>query len=46
MAEVLYCKRGLTGPKMELHIAPEGLTLVGRAGNGSTEYAPLPTYRG
>lgn len=28
------------GPKMELHIAPEGLTLVGRSGN-SAEYAPL-----
>lgn len=40
MAEVLYCKKGLMGPKIELHIAPEGLTLVGRSGD-SAEYAPL-----
>ena len=46
MAEVLYCKRGLMGPKMELHIAPEGLTLVGRAGTGSTEYASLADVAG
>lgn len=41
MAEILYCKQGLTGPKLELHIAPEGLTLVGRTGQGSTDFVPL-----
>jgi type II secretory ATPase GspE/PulE/Tfp pilus assembly ATPase PilB-like protein len=46
MAEVLYCKQGLTGPKLELHIAPEGLTLVGRSGRNSTEYAPLADITG
>ena len=46
MAEVLYCKRGIVGPRMELHIAPEGLTLVGRTGSGSTEYAPLTDITG
>jgi len=46
MAEVLYCKQGLMGRKLELHIAPEGLTLVGRSGAGSAEYAPLSDVRG
>jgi len=46
MAEVLYCKQGLMGSKMELHIAPEGLTLVGRSGRSSTEYAPLADVTG
>ncbi len=41
MADILYCKQGLRGPKMELHIAPEGLTLVGRTASGSTEYVAL-----
>lgn len=41
MAEVLYHKTGLFGRGVELHIAPEGLTLVGRAGPESAEFAPL-----
>ena len=41
MPEVLYYKSGLFGRRTELHIAPEGLTLVGRAGPGSVEYAPI-----
>lgn len=41
MAEILYCRQGLTGPKLELHMAPEGLTLVGQTGKGSTDFAPL-----
>lgn len=40
MAEVLYVKQGLMGPKLELHIAPEGLTLV-QSGTGRTDYAPM-----
>jgi len=40
MAEILHAKQGLIGPKLELHIAPEGLTLV-EAGTGRTEYAPI-----
>ncbi|MCL5103856.1 MAG: GspE/PulE family protein [Armatimonadetes bacterium] len=41
MAEILYHKQGFLGPKLELHIAPEGLTLVGRGGKESVEYAPV-----
>lgn len=41
MAETLRCKQGLLGPRTELHIAPEGLTLVGRTGSESAEYAPI-----
>jgi len=40
MAEVLYVKQGLIGPKLELHIAPEGLTLV-QSDTGRTDYAPI-----
>jgi len=31
---------------MELHIAPEGLTLVGRAGRSSTDYVPVSDIAG
>ena len=41
MAEVFYHKEGAFGRRIELHVAPEGLTLVGQAGPGSVEYAPL-----
>jgi len=41
MTEVLYHKTGAFGPTLELHIAPEGLTLVGRGGPGSMEFASL-----
>lgn len=41
MAEVLYHKPSLFGSRIELHMAPEGLTLVGRAGAESAEFAPL-----
>ncbi len=40
MAEVLHIKQGLIGPRAELHIAPEGLTLV-QVGTGRTDYAPI-----
>lgn len=40
MAEILHVKQGLMGPKLELHIAPEGLTLV-QVGTGRTDYAPI-----
>jgi len=41
MAEVLRQKVGWFGPRVELHVAPEGLTLVGRAGRDSVEFAPI-----
>ncbi len=41
MAEVLHHKTSLFGPALELHMAPEGLTLVGRGGPDAAEYAPL-----
>ena len=41
MAEVLQHKLGLFGPKIELQIAPDGLTLSGLSGPGSVEYAPI-----
>lgn len=41
MAEVLQHKPGLFGPKLELHIAPEGLTMVGHTGPDSAEFAPI-----
>lgn len=46
MAEVLYHKPSLFGRGVELHIAPEGLTLVGRAGPESVEFAPLSDIEG
>ncbi len=41
MAEVLYCGRGLIGRKLELHMAREGLTLVGQGGPDAADYVPL-----
>lgn len=41
MAEILYHKQGVFGPKLEMHIAPEGLTLIGRGGRDSAEFMPL-----
>lgn len=46
MAEVLYHKEKPLGPKLELHIAPEGLALVGRGGKESLEYAPMGDIAG
>lgn len=40
MAEILQVKQGLTGPRLELHIAPDGLALV-EVGTGRTDYAPI-----
>lgn len=41
MAEVFTHRERLFGRKMELHIAPEGLTLVGRGDKESVDFAPL-----
>lgn len=41
MAEVFYHKEGAFGPRIELHVAPEGVTIVGQAGPHSAEFAPL-----
>ena len=41
MAEILHHRAGLLGPKIELHVAPEGLTLVGHGGPESVEFAPM-----
>ena len=46
MAEVLYHKPGLFGPTVELHMAPEGLTLVGRAHPESVEFSPIADVSG
>jgi len=46
MAEILYHKSGLLGPKTELHIAPEGLALVGKGGAERVEFAPLADVTG
>lgn len=37
MSEVLYHKEGLFGPRLELHIAPEGLALVDGGAGGVAE---------
>jgi hypothetical protein len=41
MAEVFTHRERLFGRKMELHIAQEGLTLVGRGDKESVDFAPL-----
>lgn len=41
MTEVLYHKEKIIGPKMELHMASDGLVLVGCDGKESVDYAPL-----